>query len=84
MNNIKNEKYEIKINMNLEFVDKSKYIHQNEFNLKFIIKQSKKKSIIQILIKIFLNLQFLLIFQIIQILINVIILKKMFQMIILI
>ncbi len=43
MNNIKNENYEIKINMNLEFVDKSKYIHQNEFNLKFIIKQSKKE-----------------------------------------
>ncbi len=43
MNNIKNENYEIKINMNLEFFDKSKFIQQNDFNLKFIIKQSKKE-----------------------------------------
>ncbi len=43
LNNIKNENYEIKINMNLEFFDKSKFIQQNDFNLKFIIKQSKKE-----------------------------------------
>ena len=44
LNNIKNENYEIKINMNLEFNDKSKFIQQNDFNLKFIIKQSKKET----------------------------------------
>ena len=43
LNKIKNENYEIKINMNLEFLDKSKFIQQNDFNLKFIIKQSKNE-----------------------------------------